>query len=479
MNLTGSVNSEPISLELVEDGLLAQDTGEPFQVQLKAGLADARLSVDGKMTRRSQNKKAFLLRAVLSGHRMDSLNRLLGFNLPPFGPYRIEGTLENRVDAIHLRNLVVHIGETSLTGEIVLSGNRNENGTLAFPLRFETRLNADAIQLDDFQLGDWSPLKQLEKTASAADLGDAPTGSKTAADAATRLRDLLSSELGALIEGSLHIEVAKVLSGQDKLGDGRLSATLANGRYSLEDLRLEIPGGGVRIQGALQPAADHLEAQLAMQVEQLDYGILLRRLSQASNVKGKMNFNLDLRSTAGNPSQMKEHLSGHLGIGVVPEDLSADAIDLWVVNILTTVIPALLKGSPSQVNCMAAKFTFDDGIVHPDVFLLDTSKMRVQGKGGINLKTDVIDFHMKPMPKSAHFFSLATPISITGTITDPHIEVSAGSVLTTFFRAATSLVVVPFQWLFTQSMKPDGKEACSKAMVWVKEQNPFHKQPPQ
>ncbi|MCG6892426.1 MAG: AsmA family protein [Desulfobacteraceae bacterium] len=476
--LSGAVNSEPLSLELFEDGLLARSTGEPFQVQFKAGLADARLSIDGKRIRRSQNNKEFLLHTVLSGHRMDSLNRLLGFNLPPFGPYRIEGTLENRGDAIHLPDLTVKIGETSLNGEIALSGTRKENGSLAFPLHLETRLKADSIQLDDFQLVDWSPLKQQEKAGTASVPGETSTGSEPAARAVSRLKDLLSPELAALIEGSLHVEVGKVLSGKDKLGGGKLSVRLENDRYSLEDLHLDIPGGSIRIQGALRPAADHLEAQLAMQVEQLDYGILLRRASPDSNAKGKLNFNLDLRSTAGNPSQLKEHLSGHLGIGVVPEGLSADAIDLWVVNILTRVLPALLKGSPSQVNCIAAKFTVDDGIVHPDVFLLDTTKMRVQGKGGINLKTDVIDFHMKPMPKSAQFFSLATPISITGSIGDAHIKVSAGGVLTTFFRAATSAITVPFQWLFSQSMAPDGQEACSKAMDWVKEQNPFYKQLP-
>lgn len=478
IHLSGAVNSEPLSFELIEDGLLARSAGEPFQVQFKAGLADARLSINGKMVRRSQNNKEFLLHTVLSGRRMNSLNRLLGFNLPPFGPYRIEGTLKSQGDAIHLPDLMMQIGETSLNGEIVLSGTRGENGSLAFPLRLETSLRADSIQLDDFQLRDWSPLKQQEEAISAADPGKTPTRFQTAGSAVTRLKDLLSPELAALIEGSLHVEVGKVLSGKDKLGGGNLRLRLENDRYSLEDLHLDIPGGSIRIQGALRPAADHLEAQLAMQVEQLDYGILLRRASPDSNVKGKLNFNLDLRSTAGNPSQLKEHLSGHLGIGVVPEGLSADAIDLWVVNILTRVLPALLKGSPSQVNCIAAKFTFDDGIVHPDVFLLDTTKMRVQGKGGINLKTDVIDFHMKPMPKSAQFFSLATPISITGSIGDAHIEVSAGGVLTSFFRVATSAITVPFQWLFSQSMAPDGQEACSKAMDWVKEQNPFYKQQP-
>ncbi|MEA3467033.1 MAG: hypothetical protein U9R57_02280, partial [Thermodesulfobacteriota bacterium] len=53
---------------------------------------------------------------------------------------------------------------------------------------------------------------------------------------------------------------------------------------------------------------------------------------------------------------------------------------------------------------------------------IDTSGLRVQGKGEINFKTNEIDFHMKPMPKSAHFFSLATPISVTGPFTDLNLS---------------------------------------------------------
>jgi len=103
--------------------------------------------------------------------------------------------------------------------------------------------------------------------------------------------------------------------------------------------------------------------------------------------------------------------------------------------------------------------------------MLDTTKMRVQGKGTVDFKTDAIDFHMKPTPKSAHFFSLATPVSVSGTITDPHIGVTTDNILKTVFRVVTSVVTVPFSFLFTDSMEPDGRKACSAAMDWVKEKD--------
>lgn len=107
--------------------------------------------------------------------------------------------------------------------------------------------------------------------------------------------------------------------------------------------------------------------------------------------------------------------------------------------------------------------------MRPEVFVLDTSKIRVQGTGLINLKTNEIDFHLKPTPKSAQFFSLATPISVTGTILKPDIGVAPAGVVGTIFRQAFSVLTVPLQWLFTDNLEADGTKVCSSAMQWVDE----------
>jgi len=297
----------------------------------------------------------------------------------------------------------------------------------------------------------------------------APLPGEEPDDVSNQLNELLSPELAARIEGPLDVEVGEVLSGYDKLGSGQLSATLENGRYSLTKLRLDIPSGVVRIQGSLKPEPSNIDARLAMQIEDLNYGIMIRRVLPDSDIKGVINLNLDVNATAETPQKLKEHLNGHLWIGVVPEDQIAGVVDLWAVNVLSAALPAMLKGKPSKINCLAGNFTLNDGILMPDLLMLDTTRVRVQGKGTVDFKTGAIDFHMKPTPKSAHFFSLATPVSVSGTIIEPDIRVTADNVLKTVFRVVTSVVRVPFQRLFTASMETDGREACSAAMDWVKQ----------
>lgn len=112
-------------------------------------------------------------------------------------------------------------------------------------------------------------------------------------------------------------------------------------------------------------------------------------------------------------------------------------------------------------------FRLEDGYVQPDVFLLDTTRIRVEGEGSIDLQTGAIGMSFRPRPKRPQFFSLATPVNITGTILDYSIGVHAGGVLATFFRQVSSVITVPVMWLFSERMEADGSGVCPERMADV------------
>ncbi|MEE4261200.1 MAG: hypothetical protein V2I56_00835, partial [Desulfobacteraceae bacterium] len=317
ITLTGAINAEPLSLELIEDGLFSKGQNKPFSVRVKAALADAVLSIDGKVFRDPGKDSTFWLNTTLAGERMNSLNQLFGFDLPPLGPYKITGALDNEGKTLNFHDLMLQIGRSALEGAIVISSTRNETGETEFPIHLETRLNARSIQLNDFQFGDWSPMKKGPEAVVATEEGAAPVSGKEPGDPIKKLNALLSPELANKIEGSLNIQVGEVLSGNDKLGSGQLNAKLENGRYLMDQLRLDIPSGVVRIQGSLKPEPSRMEARLAIQIENMDYGILIRRALPDSDLKGVINLNLDVNATAENSQRLNEHLNGHLWIGVV------------------------------------------------------------------------------------------------------------------------------------------------------------------
>jgi len=464
--LDGDINERLLAVDISTDGFINRNTDKPITLELQAALADTRLDIDGLINRQIEENdlpEAFHLSTTLSGDSMDELNELFGMNMPPLGPYLVEGTVGfgGKDKLVRFYDMGLRVGDSSLKGELSLEFSADQDAEYGFHTDFEARLEAETIQLNDFQLDGWSPV-----TSTAPDPGDEqqPPESDTSSQ---KQFNLVSSDLAKQIDGSVDIEVGEVLSGTDQLGRGTLSGRLKGNLYELEKLELNVPGGQVEITGSMEPIPENFRASLFMNVKQLDYGIMARRVQPESTLKGYVNLLLDLEATAPTPLQLREHLNGRFKFGVLPEEYRAGVLDLWAANIITAALPALLQGSSSVVNCLAGDFSIEDGLMEPELFLMDTSRIRVQGKGAIDFRTNAIDFHMRPTPKSASFFSLATPISVTGTIFSPNIGVTAGGVVQTIFRQAASLVTVPFQWLFSQKLEADGAKVCSEAMRWA------------
>ena len=102
-----------------------------------------------------------------------------------------------------------------------------------------------------------------------------------------------------------------------------------------------------------------------------------------------------------------------------------------------------------------------DGVLEPDVFLIDTTKIRICGKGQINFKDGHIDLKMAPIPKKAEYFSLATPVEVKGNFTDFGVGIQPGGLLGTTVNFIASPVTSTFKRLFSQELPADGNDVCA------------------
>jgi hypothetical protein len=155
-----------------------------------------------------------------------------------------------------------------------------------------------------------------------------------------------------------------------------------------------------------------------------------------------------------------EHANGRIDVAVWPKELSSGVFDLWAVNVFLAALPAVDPSAAPVVNCVVARFDLRDGKLSDDAIVIDTSRMRVTGKGGADFRDETLAFRLQPQAKTAQFFSLATPVDVTGTFTDFHVGPSVGDVLLTLGRFFGSLVVVPFEWLTEGPIPRDGADVC-------------------
>ena len=446
LRIDGTLGAAPIAIR-VTSGTLA-DFGPaakfaPFSATAEA--AGTRLALDGRVTLPVSQTTA-VLKLDLAGDRFDSLNGLAATELPPWGPWSVSGPVRVGPSEYDMPDLDVRVGSSRLSGRARIDLAREKP-------RLEMKVTAPRVQLDDFKLDGWSPVEG--KAASAEALRDQAKG------AAAQAQALASADVLARFDADLDVEVAEVLSGADRMGDGRLRAQVTEGRLFLGPAEVNIPGGTVRLSILYEPSAAGVRLRTGAYVENFDYGILARRIRPGTEAQGRFSMNLELGSRAPSLAKVMEHANGRIDIAVWPKQLSSGVFDLWAVNVFLALVPAVDPSDEPVVNCVVARFNLKDGKLSDDAILVDTSRMRVNGKGGADFRDETLAFRLQPQAKGAQFFSLATPVDVTGTFTDFHVGPSVGDVLLTLGRFFGSLVVVPFQWLTEGPIPRDGADVCT------------------
>jgi len=215
---------------------------------------------------------------------------------------------------------------------------------------------------------------------------------------------------------------------------------------------------------AYEPTDTDVGAEATAKIDRFDYGVLARRIDPETDMGGLLSLDLALKSRAPGPDALMQHAGGRLDFAIWPEDLEAGVFDLWAVNLVLAILPSLDEESTSRVNCVVGRFNLEDGRMRPDAILLDTTYMRVNGKGEVNFQTEAVDLTLKPRPKRPQFFSAATPVVVHGTISDFGVGVTPHALLGTVVRQLGSVVIVPLQWIVRGKLPADGADVCAGAM---------------
>jgi hypothetical protein len=84
----------------------------------------------------------------------------------------------------------------------------------------------------------------------------------------------------------------------------------------------------------------------------------------------------------------------------------------------------------------------------------------VRGRGSIDIPNQQLDLLAAPQAKRERFFSVSTPVRVTGPWSDFQVGVQPGGFIGTMFRWYMALIYVPYKWLTGESFPADGLETC-------------------
>ncbi|MGC1442365.1 MAG: AsmA-like C-terminal region-containing protein [Burkholderiaceae bacterium] len=473
--INGQWNKQPVLISLGSGRAVELiDSSKPIPVSVLLEVADTDFELFGKvgrdfgqqpadrgnrpMQKRLVSDSEIKLNLLMNGKRLDSLNKLSGVTLPPWGPYEITGVVKLSSDGYEVPNLSVTMGDSRLDGTGVVV-------TTQSPPRISVLLSANQLQIDDFKFGDWSPVAQSpDKTNDTAQDStiDAASMRRQAREASDQTQSLLSEETLRSFNGGLRLNVNEVRSGADRLGSGSLKFSVFDGAATIGPIQVRLPDSLASLKLNYAPDKDGIDMRTQIKAEQFDYGFLARRIQPDTTVAGRLSMDVDISASTPSLSEAMQNSSGIIGFDVWPENIQADVFDLWATNLFLTLASRLDPSTASKINCGVVRFDMKDGVLKHQKILLDTTRVRVAGEGSVDFGTEALSLKMQPLPKKSEFFSLGTPIVVNGTFDDYSIGANPGDVVGTVIRLATSLVWVPLKKLFGRSMPDDGSDICGE-----------------
>ncbi len=459
MNLDGTIDNTPISIAIHGMELINYVVDlKKLPITIKVNAAGAELDFQGKLAL-PVKKRDVTLAMTIKGEKLDSLDELTGLALPPLGPYSLAAQFAMHGKGYDLSDLRIKVGTSELTGSMKLdmTGDRPEA---------EVKLVSSLLQINDFELADWSPEGKpaaQEKQESGAEQGKSEQEQKKKQ---AKVASLLSPEAMSRVNVHFQLKMNKVMSGKDVLGKGSLAVSLQDGRFAIDPLEMKFADGTARIAFSLYPSADNAEIHLAAAVDGLDLGIPARRIKPESKMGGRLYMDVSLDATSPTLDQLMANAKGHFDLAFIPENFDAGIIDMWAVNLLSS-LAAETDGEPdSTINCLVASFAMNDGLMRERTIFIDTTNMSIEAEATINFKTRHLSMLAAPKAKKPEFFSLATPVKVSGRFDDFGIGINLVRLTGTVASFVTSPVHVPLRRIFARKRPEDGKEACQEA--WQK-----------
>ncbi len=455
LDISGSLISTPYTIALKIASLEEFLTENRSWMETKAEIAGAKLLFSGDINL-AEAHKSLALQGSVAGQNLNTLNKLLKLDLPPMGPYSVEADLLVKENYLEMKNLAVKTGSSSLNGTAQITKGKDKTEAVV-------EFTSPIIQIDDFLFDDWNWSKDgeplpadksddtEEKAAAVTEKDDTYGGND---------RKLLDPDVLDSFDIALTVRAEKVLLGEEELGSGSLKATVRNGRIAIEPLKLNVPGGSVELSASLKPGDVKSDASVRAVMSNFDIGILARRSKPESKMGGMVNLDVDLQSSAASFDQILANGNGYFDFSGQLTNLSAGIIDLWAVNLIAAIVSSTDENE-SNINCAVGRWQVNDGSLTPDIFFIDTSKIRICGSGEIDFVTNRIDLIISPTAKKAEFFSLATPLEVHGNFSDIQFGIKKGGVVGTVAKFITSPIVVPIKRTVSKGIPEDGSDACS------------------
>ncbi|MEE8261569.1 MAG: AsmA family protein [Gammaproteobacteria bacterium] len=397
---TGTLQDNPFNAT-VSAGNLAEimKADAPLPVRVALQTADVQFKAEGTIARPFENNE-FDLNHELTGKEIEGLSPLLDFAVPLRGAFRATGRATARGNRYTYEE-DLRIGKSDL--QVVMSVLRQ-----APRPKITASIFAREIHLDDMRLF------EVDK-----DAGPTEDTSRVIPDYTIPVDILLAADL------DLEIQAERIRAELSDLGDLVLKVRLKDGWFKSSLNFTGFKGARINSEFDLNAAVKPPLTQIMLEVKDLNYGVLLRSMEVTDLVEGRIDISVDLSGLGGTRRSFLGNADGHITVIGGPGKISSRRLDLWASDLIPTMLsPRWHRQEVTDTNCFVAHIELNEGLAEIEDLLLDTQRITIAGSGILDLGTEELNVIIAPRPKRASLVSLANPVHIRGTLSQPEVSVA-------------------------------------------------------
>ncbi len=423
LDLSAHYGDAPIEVTGTLDGVSDVMAGAPLGVNLAAQAGGAKIGVDGKVGKPLEGGNLDL-GVKVSGEHLAALGALTGGELPDLGPYGLEMKLTGGGQAYAIRDLVLRMGSTSLTGtvDVKLGGARP---------RLDARLTSPHIALADFQDAGAKTSAETAKGSSApAAAGSAPAeGGATGSQKRLFSADPLPLEGLAAADAVLRLQSKEIDLGSLLLTGFDLDLKLDDRNLQLKKLAADVAGGHLDLAVTLDASKKPPPLVARAQAHGVELGKLLASQGNDMLTGGPLDLAVDLTGRGASVRDIMASLNGSLLLEMGTATLAHDTAALVLAD-----ASSLLRAEPvskqAQVSCAYADFAVRDGVARPDGLVVDLSAVALFGEGKVDLREEKLKLKFDRQALSVSVADALPPFTVKGTLAEPKAGVDAAALAT-------------------------------------------------
>lgn len=397
-------------------GLLAlQDARLPFPVQADVRAGTTRVQVAGTLTD-PKNLGALDLRLRLSGASLGNLYPLTGVTLPDTPAYSTDGRLVAQLQdpdgpLFRYENFNGRIGDSDIHGD------------LTFVARKPRPKLSGALVSNQLRFADLAPLIGADSNAEKKERGAASVqpGNKVLPVEEFRTERWRDMDADVSFTGKRIVH-----SEQLPFTDLFTHVVLDNGNLSLEPLRFGVAGGRLDSTLRLDGSATPLRARAQLSARNFRLRQLFPNVEVMQSSLGALNGDAAISGTGNSVATLLGSANGHLKLLINDGRVSRNLMEIAGLNVGNYLVGRLFGDNEVEINCAAANLEIKQGVMRPQLMVIDTENALIGVDGTVNFGTEQLDLTITPESKGLRIFSLRSPLYVRGTFKNPNPGVKAG-----------------------------------------------------